>query len=38
VTMVPQGRSNVYTLCCEECVNLVKGLAALIAPPEACSA
>jgi len=41
VTMVPQGRSNVYTLCCEECVNLVKGLSTLITPfdqlPGACS-
>lgn len=31
VLVAPQGRSNVYTLCCEELAFLVKGLATLAA-------
>lgn len=33
VAAVPQGRSNVYTLCCDELAVLIKGLAPLTAAP-----
>jgi DNA-binding transcriptional ArsR family regulator len=39
VSMAPRGRSNVYTLCCEELADVVRGLAAVAtATPEGAEA